>query len=572
MLAPPVVGPRRARRLFAVVAAVACAGLLVAGRHGTFRQDEWAVIGAPPTSPASYLLPHNEHWSTIPRLVYQALLDVVGLRSYLPYLAVLLALHLAATAGAFVLLARRLAPIAALIAVLPLLVLGSGWENLLWAFQVGFVGSVAAGTWALVVLEGDRRGAGPLGAALLVLALACSTMGLFFLLAAAIRLMIDAGRRRRIAWLGLPVAAFGAWYVGFGRGAVSDDLASPVSAATFAVRGLSYALGRLTGLDLAGRAPPVGQLAGLALATAGVAVLAWLVARRRLPALAIGATAAALAMYALIGLARADHGGDFWNRSRYVYVAAFLLLPAVADAVRASGLGRSRLPRGVLLAGALLVALSLGANLLDLRAGRAQLIRDAELTRASLAIVEQHRGASWLDWRGLPYGWTDFDTINWILDRYGSPVDDVLVPSNVTVPGPATRDQALIGLSISSFRVEPAAQPSAGDPVEPATTGILGVDLSRDGDCLVGLARAGGSVTLLVPGGGWLEIDRRSSAAATVSLGRELAPSGRFVLGVPPAARVLQVSTPDPGDGPPWQVELTLPPDDGPARLCVRRP
>jgi hypothetical protein len=484
---------------------------------------------------------------------------------------VLVALHVTAAGGAFVLMARRLEPAAALVATLPLLLIGSGWENLLWAFQIGFVGSVAAGTWALVAIDGDRRAGGPLAALLLVLALACSTMGLFFVAAAAVRATLDERRRLQAVWLGLPVVAFGGWYVLFGRGPIGGELASPLAAMAFAGRGLAFAVGSFLGFDLGGRAPVVGLVAGASLVVAGLVGLIAQVRQGRMPKLAIAAVAAAVAMYLVIGLARADLvGTEFWNRSRYVYVAAFLLVPGAADAARL--VVRRPPPSGrLLLAGGLIGALILGANLLDLRAGRARLNTVAEVTRATFEIVDANRGAPWLDWRGLPYGWTDFETITWIIDRYGSPVHDVLVSSNAPPPGAAARDQAIIGLSISSFRVDPAAQPSAGRAVEPATTAAHAVDVVRERGCLVAATATGGSVTVAVPPGGWLELAPGSVPGLAVALGRELPPSGRFVVAIPPDSRVLRVSTPDVGPGPAWQIRVDLPRVDG-LRLCVRQP
>ena len=43
--------------------------------------------------------------------------------------------------------------LAAVAVAILLLVYGSGFENLFWAFQIGFVGSVALGLWALVVAD-----------------------------------------------------------------------------------------------------------------------------------------------------------------------------------------------------------------------------------------------------------------------------------------------------------------------------------------------------------------------------------------------------------------------------------
>ena len=49
-------------------------GLLIIGRHLTFWQDEWAFIGVDPSGLGSYLEPHNEHWSTVPLILYRGVL------------------------------------------------------------------------------------------------------------------------------------------------------------------------------------------------------------------------------------------------------------------------------------------------------------------------------------------------------------------------------------------------------------------------------------------------------------------------------------------------------------------
>ena len=234
----------RAWIVWLALALATVVGLLVLGRHLTFWQDEWAFIGADPSRLADFLEPHNEHWSTVPLILYRGVLAVVGLHSYLPYLAVLALLHVAAAGGAFVLLMRRLPGWAALLAVLPLLVLGSGFEDILWAFQIGFVASVAAGTWGLVVLETDqRRGTAVAGVALLIVGLASSGMGIFFVVAAAVRLFVDPSFRRRSVWIVVPGVVFGAWYLAYGRAGSSGGYASPGDVIRFAARGLTYAVG-----------------------------------------------------------------------------------------------------------------------------------------------------------------------------------------------------------------------------------------------------------------------------------------------------------------------------------------
>src|SRR4029077_13824317 len=82
-------------RLFVVVGAVAFAiALLLLTRSYTFYFDEWAfILSAPDWTITTYLQPHTGHPTMLTRLIYTTLLATVGLRSYLPYMAVLLALH-----------------------------------------------------------------------------------------------------------------------------------------------------------------------------------------------------------------------------------------------------------------------------------------------------------------------------------------------------------------------------------------------------------------------------------------------------------------------------------------------
>jgi hypothetical protein len=98
----------------------------------TFYYDEWTFITtAPAWSWATFLQPHNEHPVMITRARYAALLSTVGLRSYLPYMAVLLALHAASVVLLFEIVRRRNGDLVALATAALLLLLGAGWEDLL---------------------------------------------------------------------------------------------------------------------------------------------------------------------------------------------------------------------------------------------------------------------------------------------------------------------------------------------------------------------------------------------------------------------------------------------------------
>jgi len=70
-----------------VALAVGCGvTLLYLGRSLTFEDDEWRSITFD-GGVLDYIRPVNQHWSTIPLLMYRGTFHVVGLHSYIPYLA-----------------------------------------------------------------------------------------------------------------------------------------------------------------------------------------------------------------------------------------------------------------------------------------------------------------------------------------------------------------------------------------------------------------------------------------------------------------------------------------------------
>ena len=145
---------RRADRwawLMAAIAVFAAVLLLWLGRGMTFFWDEWDFIGTRSLGdPATWMAPHNEHWSLLPILVYRAMVETIGIGSYLPYLAVVALLHIAVVAAVYRLVrdATGNGPIA-VAAGLVIALFGSGFENLFWGFQTGFVGATAMCLWAI---------------------------------------------------------------------------------------------------------------------------------------------------------------------------------------------------------------------------------------------------------------------------------------------------------------------------------------------------------------------------------------------------------------------------------------
>src|SRR3954451_14798005 len=185
------------------------------GRDMTFYHDEWAFILQRDLSFDGLLKPHNEHLSATLVVLYRVLLGTVGMGSYWPYLGVTFALHVAVAAIVYFVVRRQAGEIWALGAMAVVLFLGSGGDDILWAFQSGTIGAVAAGMGAVVIAP--RRPA--VAAVLLTIAMATSGASLAFFVGTAFHLLLT--RRRALVWLLLPLVLYGLWYLLFATGSVS---------------------------------------------------------------------------------------------------------------------------------------------------------------------------------------------------------------------------------------------------------------------------------------------------------------------------------------------------------------
>ena len=189
---------------------MALAILVWLGRDMTFYHDEYALLLLRDLSLPGLFAPHNEHLIATLVLLYRTLIATVGTVSYWPYLGVTFALHVVVAAIVYVVVRRETTAAWALGAMAVMLLLGSGGDDILWAFQSGIVGATAAGMAAVVVAP--RRPA--LAAVLLTIGLATSGAALAFLVGTALHLVLT--RPRALVWLALPVGLYLAWYVTFG--------------------------------------------------------------------------------------------------------------------------------------------------------------------------------------------------------------------------------------------------------------------------------------------------------------------------------------------------------------------
>ncbi len=551
---------------FVVLALEAGAILLYLGRSLSFWQDEWRSITFTGTA-IDFLRPINQHWSTFPLLLYRSTFGVFQLHSYLPYLVELIVLHLLAVTGAYILMRRRVGPRVATALAIPLLLLGAGSENLFYAAQFGFVGSVMFGVWAMVFIERPGRWSPMIASVLLLASLMSSGMGLFFLTAVFGRTIFSPSLRMRTLAVVPPTAAYLLWYVLLSR--QSGDLVDPLAVVPFVARGIGHSTGAITGLGYL----PDRDLLAVALFFALLIATAWAVIAGRPLALAAGCLFATLAMYTLVGFVRAHHlESNFATKSRYVYVASFLLILAVADwlpelRARMTSQARRRVAVTRLLAIALIA--SIVVNIKALAVARDQFQNRADLTRAYIALALAHGDEPWVDPNSVPYGMPPMPLLLRVLERYGSPLRDTLVPGVAKAPGARAYEAALLGMVGDGYRVEPSAPSGEHKPVRVIETEDLVA--APDGDC-IRLVDAGrnGAVTVSVPGGIRIRVTAASTLRGSALLGIDWPPSRPIDLDLAPGLPV-DVLIPDIGDGRMWRVRLEVPGAIGQIGVCAVR-
>ena len=351
-----------ARWAFRAVLAGAVVVLYFVGRNQWFIRDDWAFIFTRErihqnTGLADMLfIAQDGHWMTIPIVVYRIIHAIFGTGSYWPYLIPTMACHLG-----IAVLVRKLSlrvgvsPWTATILAGTLAVFGSGWENIVFAIQLVYNLSLLAFLVHLVLIDHDgppdRRDA--LGVVAGLVAVASSGFGPFFIVGT---LLFTALRRRwkAAAIATIPTALASAWWWLFwGQDPAGGSSRSLSQMPPYVNRGLSAVFQGLTA---------TASLVGISL-LATTAILLW---RRRDSAahdLMFSLAVTATLVYIGLGIERAGLGVETAANSRYVYVAAALLIPAFGVAV--DQLGRIASP--ALWAGRLLLVAATAMNISALR-------------------------------------------------------------------------------------------------------------------------------------------------------------------------------------------------------------
>lgn len=372
--------------LLGVAMTVAAAVLLDYGSGLTFFQDSWEfLMWRRDPSVATLLDPHNEHIVLLPVLLTQASLRLFGMGSMTPELVLLVALQLATAGLLFVYARRRLGPWPALFAATLLLFLGPAWQDLLWPFQVGFVGASLFGLAALLAMENDDERWDRAACLFLTISVAFSSLGLAFAVACAVDVFQRRRERglRRAYVVALPLLLYAGWYAGWGREAENNFSAHNVLVSPrYVWEGLTASLDSVLALgtifdEVVGRSKW-----GAPLLIALLALAAYRGFRRRGFFPGLWPVLGAAATFWFLAAFNEGPGREPYS-SRYLYVGVlFVLLIAV------NLLQGVRFNRGALLAGAAATVAIVGFNLVPLREGRDFFEEQTVLTRADLGAIE----------------------------------------------------------------------------------------------------------------------------------------------------------------------------------------
>lgn len=369
--------PRTPWLVLAALSVLAFAVIIRAGRGLFFFGDEWAfLLTRTGFSPEAIFAPHNEHPVAVGVITFKVLKAVFGMSSYLPYQVMIALLHVATGIAVFLYARRRVGPRLALVPAALMLFLGAGWEDVMWPFQIAFIGAVLFGLVSLLAFDTRKDW---LACVALVLACMSSGLGFPFLGIALIEILWDERRWRRLWVVIVPVAFVALSLVGYGNGQ-HNSLASPSAAVRWALEMGAGGFGAIGAVGINwGRSIALVAVIALVLGVRSGRVHVG----RRLTALVLGL----LAYWLLIASGRASLQGLPPDTSRYLYMSAALLLVIFATA-----LGRTVVTRwgGLALAAVTLVACVSGVGLF--KAGPVTPRANAAGLKMRLAALEAVRG------------------------------------------------------------------------------------------------------------------------------------------------------------------------------------
>ena len=349
--------------MIAIGALLAAAGLYLTwlASHLWFVLDDFAFLlhrRLTFSGDHSLLMPHNDHWVTLPIVIYRVLFHLVGMHHYLPYALVTIGLHVATALLLAVMFLRSGAePWVCVVMTAVVAFMGAGATDILWDFQMVFVGPTALALGAMVLLDrGEQVPRFPVAVwALLAAALMFSGAGVSMVAWAAAYALVRRGWKQAFKVALPPTLLYVLWYVVFDIGTSPAPPTPPGRIIPFMLRGMT---------NLWDQVLPVPWLGVVVL----VLITVVTVRARRRPRLRTFAAAGLLGLlfhFLLLAITRGGWGTPASTSPRYLYLGVLLTLPAVGLTLQVAWdrLVRFPLPRALVFAALGLVFVAQGARL-----------------------------------------------------------------------------------------------------------------------------------------------------------------------------------------------------------------
>ncbi|HEU4598535.1 MAG TPA: hypothetical protein VFS26_02195 [Solirubrobacterales bacterium] len=538
--------------------------LLLWGSKLTFLLDDWEFLLYRRDFDAIFE-PHGPHISVIPVLIYKGLLATVGMDSAFPFRVVSVGAFLLSAVLLFVFLQRRVGQWPALASTAIVLFLGAAWEDLLWAFQIGYFGSMATGLGALLLLERENRRADFGVAALLTISILFSSLGLPFIAGVAVQVLLRPDRWRRLYVVVVPAAVFALWWLGWGREAESSaSWENLAQTPLFVLDGIAASFASLFGLAQSGGGEPGGLEWGRPIAVVAIALGLWRAFRLGQPsawlwiALSIGAS-----FWILAGINQME-GRDPWS-SRYQYVGVIFTLLVAAELIRGV-----RLSRGAVAVIFVVVAGAVAGNIDYLHGAYRSYRFTSQLEKADLGALDVARDTVdpgfvlEEDLADTAYVHVDAAAYFSAEDAFGTPAYDPAELAEAPDHARYAADKVLFGaLRLAMIEVPASTLPGGSPP--PAEIGPSGTVEVPAGSCLRVPSEGVATPLLALPRQGAVfqagprPIDDVRMARFAV---------GEFPIdfqqGVAPG-KAAEISTPPDRSSMPWRIRLET---GGPATVC----
>jgi hypothetical protein len=462
--------PRAPQIVFGVALVVMAIVLVLAQWRVTFLQDTFAfILDRQPWTVHSFVFPHNEHFVLVPVLVTKVLLAIFGMSSNVPEQIVMGITVLLAALLLFIWLRRRLDPWLAMIGATLFLFLGSAWPTIIWPFENEFTFPVVFGMAALLFLDRDDSRGDAWACAMLVLATISGSLGVCFVAAAFVDLLLKHKERgwHRAYVFAAPTLVYLAWYAGWGHTAEHHlTLVNILHSPQYVLEGFGSSLQSLAGLSTVQAGAPGNNDWGRPLAIGAIGLFVFAQWRRPGFTRTFWVVTTLAVSYWLLAAFDFVPGREA-SAPRYVYAGALFVLLMIAELLLNWPFSR----RALWIAAAV-VALAIGPNLVQLKEGGSWEKNQSVLTRADLGALEIARDTVSPEYALLSVdstGTASLGLVNaalWFeaVDKWGTPAD---TPSQIETEPEGGKEHADLVLA-EALPIVSAVEAGGLAPAPPA--------------------------------------------------------------------------------------------------------